>query len=322
MRIRPFAATPTDYESLANVMNTVWREPLVTVADLHQRDRERRSDLVQRRFMAEINEQVVGYGSFEQNERFLHPQRFWLRLDVLPDYQRQGIGTALYNYLLAMLQDAFGVSELHTITTESRPHSRRFLEQRSFQVDQREPKSKLDVTTFDWSRFSGLDDKIAALGIKIRVLSDLLREDANALRHVYELHQTLVDDVPEPAEHTRVTFESWREGYSENYPYFIPNANFMALHNGRYVGLASLWGDPAEGKLYTGMTGVDRAYRRRGLATALKLRPVTYAQAHGVPLIMTQNNSENPMLQLNLKLGFEIYDTEIKLVRRFAAPSA
>jgi hypothetical protein len=31
---------------------------------------------------------------------------------------------------------------------------------------------------------------------------------------------------------------------------------------------------------------------------------------------MTSNNSENPMYRLNLKLGFQTYDTEIKLMKK------
>jgi predicted GNAT family acetyltransferase len=63
------------------------------------------------------------------------------------------------------------------------------------------------------------------------------------------------------------------------------------------------------------MTGVKRAYRRKGIATALKLRTVAFAQVQGAHLLMTSNNSANPMYQLNLKLGFQTYDAEIKLVK-------
>ena len=90
----------------------------------------------------------------------------------------------------------------------------------------------------------------------------------------------------------------------------------MALHNGAYIGLTSLWGLRTDEKLYTGMSGVKREYRRKGIATALKLRSIAFAQTQDTRVLMTSNNSANPMLQLNLKLGFEIYDTQLKFVRR------
>lgn len=314
MRIREFEDTLQDYEALAHIMNTVWREPLYTVSDLRQWDEERPSKLVHHRYLAQIAGQVVAYGSFGQEERFYHPQRFWMHLDVLPDQRQQGIGTMLFEHMLAILQSEYGANELHTSTTESRRDSLRFLKKRGFEENKRDPKSRLEVTNFDWNRFYGLETQIAAMGIQIRALSDLMQDDANALYKVYELHQLLVSEVPAPAEHTRVTFESWQEGYLSN-PYFIPDANFMALHKAAYIGLTSLWGELASDRLYVGMTGVMQTYRRKGIATALKLRSVAFAQAQGTRLLMTSNNSDNPMYQLNLRLGFQTYDTVIKLIR-------
>lgn len=317
MQIREFEHTPEDYNAVAHVMNTVWREPIYTADDLRRDDEERPSQLVHRRFVAAVNEQIVGSGSFSHSERFYHRQRFWLHLDVLPNWRQRGIGTQLYDHLLTMMQAEYSANELHTETTDSRDHSVRFLEKRGFREDKRDPKSRLDLAEFDWTSFQGLDAKIAAMGIEIRALSDLMRDDPNALYKVYELHQRLVRDVPDPAPRTKVDYDSWKDGYSATNPYYLPEANFMALHDGTYIGLTSLWGLRTDEKLYTGMSGVKREYRRNGLATALKLRSIAFAQALGARVLMTSNNSANPMLQLNLKLGFEIYDAQLKFVRRF-----
>lgn len=316
LQIRDFQKTPQDYENLAHIINTVWGEPTHTVHDLVEMDEERRPQFAHCRFFAEVEGSVVGYGSFEQNPKFYHPQRFWVHLDVLPDARQQGVGGQLYEYMLGLLQSEHNANELHAITTESRADSIHFLNQRGFQESTRDPKSQLNVANFDESRFDKLDAKIAAMGIEIKVLSDLIQEDVGALRHVYELHQTLVNDVPEPAEHTRIDFDSWCEGYSSTNPYFIPEANFMALDGTEYIGLTSLWGELSSDTLYVGMTGVKSAYRRKGVATVLKLRAISYAQAHGTRLLMTSNNSKNPMYQINLQLGFQPYDVEVKLMKK------
>lgn len=319
IKIREFQDRPQDYEVLAYIINNVWREPIYTVDDLKQMDEKRSPKLLHRRFLVELADRVVAYGSFEHNPKFYHTQRIWMHLDVLLDARQQGVGRQLYEHMLALLQSEYKVNELHTITTESRADSIRFLNKRGFQENKRDPKSHLDVVSFDRDRFHQIDANTIATGIEIRVLSDLVQEDADVLHKVYELHQLLVNDVPEPAGHTRVDFESWRESYSSTNPYFIPEANFMALDGTTYIGLTSLWGVVSSDRLYTGMTGVKRSYRRKGIATALKLRVISYAQAHDAHLIMTSNNSENPMYQLNLKLGFQTYDVEIKLMKMLSS---
>lgn len=316
IRIREFEDSQQDYESLAHIKNTVWGEPTYTVNDLRYRDEDRLPKCVQRRFLAETGSRIVGYGSFEHNPKFYHPQRFWMNLDVLPEKRQKGIGRQLYNHMLTILKTEYKANELHTITTESRDYSIHFLRQCGFQESQRDPKSRLDVANFDGDRFQKLGAKIATMGIKVKVLSDLMQEDGDTLHKVYELHQELVNDVPEPGEHTQVDFESWREGYSSSNPYFIPEANFMAIYYTAYIGLTSLWSGSSSDELYNGMTGVKKSHRRKGIATALKLQAIAYAQAQGARFIMTSNNSENPMYQLNHMLGFQTYDVEIKLMKK------
>ena len=81
---------------------------------------------------------------------------------------------------------------------------------------------------------------------------------------------------------------------------------FVALDGERYVGMSNLWksqADPSE--LYTGLTGVSRSHRRRGIALALKLRAIDYARRNGVRRLKTWNESNNrAMLSINEALGF------------------
>jgi GNAT superfamily N-acetyltransferase len=53
-----------------------------------------------------------------------------------------------------------------------------------------------------------------------------------------------------------------------------------------------------------GFLGILRPYRRRGLARALKVALIEQAQREGMDSVYTTNEQNNPMLQLNLQLGF------------------
>lgn len=53
-------------------------------------------------------------------------------------------------------------------------------------------------------------------------------------------------------------------------------------------------------------TGVDREYRGRGIALALKLLTIRRSRALGATYLRTNNDSENaPILHINRKLGFQ-----------------
>jgi GNAT superfamily N-acetyltransferase len=316
MYIREFEPTPADYKAVVDITNTVWPKRELEIDDLRRADAQHQPPYVRRRFLAEHAGEIVGHGLLEHRENMYHPQRFWLHIDVLPEHGRQGIGTALYDHMLTILKSDYDANELHARTTDNRAFSIQFLEKHGFQEVHRNTETRLQTADFDWARFSGFDDRMGTLGIEIRVLRDLMTADEDALYKVYELHQTLNQDSPSAAQRTRVNFESWRKGYSSAYRHFVPEANFVALHGADYVGLSGLWGDPASDKIYTGMTGVLRAYRRQGIATALKLKGIAFAREHDIPLLITHNKSHNPMLQLNLKLGFVIHGAEIMFMQK------
>ena len=56
----------------------------------------------------------------------------------------------------------------------------------------------------------------------------------------------------------------------------------------------------------TGLTGVLRKYRRKGIATALKHTNLAWAKKQGYKSIRTNNvDSNKGMLSINLKIGFK-----------------
>ena len=79
-----------------------------------------------------------------------------------------------------------------------------------------------------------------------------------------------------------------------------------------YSGVAAHPGDPQTA--CTGPTAVDPGYRGRGIATALKATALAWATRTG--FLRVESRSASPALQrVNAKLGFEIHDAEVRLVR-------
>ena len=141
---------------MVHIANTVWPTKTLTIGDLKRLDKGYQPPYSRRRFLAEHDGQVVGHGLFEHRRNMYHPQRFWLSLDVLPEYRRQGIGTALHEYMLTILKSDYDAHELHTYTIDTRDFSIQFLEKHGFQEVHRHIETHLDTASFDWARFSGV----------------------------------------------------------------------------------------------------------------------------------------------------------------------
>ena len=89
------------------------------------------------------------------------------------------------------------------------------------------------------------------------------------------------------------------------HPDLLPDGYLVALDGDECVGLTKLWRSQANDDLYTGLTGVRRTHRRRGIALALKLRAIRFAQERGSSEIKTWNEVANEgMLAINVRLGF------------------
>jgi GNAT superfamily N-acetyltransferase len=113
-------------------------------------------------------------------------------------------------------------------------------------------------------------------------------------------------DVPIPPgeERAEVAFERWFERFDR--PEQLPEGYMLAVDGDQFVGTSQLWRAPAADELRTGLTGVRREYRRRGIALALKVHTLAYAKAQGCyRRVLTENESNNRgMLSINERLGF------------------
>jgi GNAT superfamily N-acetyltransferase len=301
--IRPFEGSDSEYQAAAAVSNAVWPEYLETVQEWRHRDETRDTQYRFQRFVVELDGSIIGVGIYCEPAGSFKPGKFHVDGCVHPDHQERGVGTALYNHLMNVLA-SYDPVVITASTREDRIHGVRFLAQRGFKQMMRKPISHLEVMSFDHARFADYSARMTELGIKIVPLAEVSANDTDWKRRYWDLEWELVQDVPTTDPFTRQSFEYFEERRL-GAPGFDPHAHFFALDGNRWVGMSALWTSQAEpDKLYTGLTGVVRSHRRKGIATALKVRGIDFAQRHGARLIETDNEENNPMYALNLALGF------------------
>ncbi len=303
--IRPFEKR--DYETVVAVSNAVFPDRPWTVDEVRYEDEHLdRTKYALERYVA-VDRRSGGscaYGEIRHLPWNFHPRKFGMTIRVFPELWGRGIGSRLWDRLLQSL-GARGALSVRTIVKEDRTHAVRFVQTRGFTEVMRTWDSLLDVASCDLGRFQQDVARAKRAGAAIVTLGDELARDPSRLPQVHALEMELGADVPAPDPFTPVDLPTWRQ-HTVDAPWFIPDAYYLAVVGGQYVGVSTLWKPQTGDWLQQGLTGVKREYRGRGVATALKVRTVEYARAHGYRQIKTDNEIHNaPMIAINDRFGFQ-----------------
>lgn len=314
--VRPFDFdSVADYREVVAVDNAIDPEHADSVENWMHWDSNRNPEHLLRRFIAERDGQVVAYGQYGHTQWSHREDKYMIWVGVHPDHERKGYGSALWDYVLGQLMKR-NPGELVSWTRENRTRAMQFLGRRGFEQVMRIPVSRINPQEFDAARFAEKIARVQQSGIAIRSLAELQAEDPDWLEKSYVLDWECVQDVPSVDGHTQMPLDEWSRKLLES-PNFMPEGWFIALDGESYVGLTMLWRDSTRGdKLGTGLTGVLRSHRRRGIATALKARALIFARERGIVEVDTDNEENNPMFQLNLQLGFQPLPALVELRRK------
>ncbi len=315
-RIREFR--PEDYVAIAEVYNAAFPADAYRThpEDLEHDDRAASPKYKSRRFVLCEDSRVVGVVQSQIPMDFYHPRKFYMWMGVHPDHQRRGLGGGLYTHLLASLQPEGQVS-LRTHCREDMASGLRFLATRGFREEHRSWESVLDLKTVDPSWFAGIEKRVESQGIRIQTLAEL-SGTPDWDRKLYEVFCHVERDMPATMEYVKPPFEDFAKRVFES-PRLVPEALQIAMDGDRVVGISHTEPETgAEKTFITQTTGVLRDYRRRGIATAMKLRGIVHAKAAGAWRLRTYNDATNrAMLSINERLGFVKSPAWIGFVREF-----
>lgn len=198
-----------------------------------------------------------------------------------------------------------------------------FLAARGFVETSRVSDMRLSLDEVDLTPHAPAAERVAAQGISMTTLAEERGRDPGCVERLYDFLNLLGADDPARPRFAPPAYDPREARIWFGRPYVIDEAFFIARGRGGYVGVTCLnLLEAVPGGISQGCTGVAREHRRRGVATALKLRAFEYARGQGYRTVRALNRTGHaPLIALDEKLGFRRraeYVTMEKCLRRVA----
>ena len=217
---------------------------------------------------------------------------------VLPEHRRLGVGTALLDPLLEHVR-AHGFEAAVALAEDEA--SVAFAHRHGFVEVDRQVEQVRDVSP---------DEPAPAPYEGLAFVS--VEERPELLERSFGVAEQGYADLALASGSMRVTLAEWLRDEAT-----LPGGSIVALDGERVVGYAGLlsWNDD-DTRAENGLTAVDREWRRRGLATALKRHQIAWASAHGIRELVTWTQTGNEgMRTVNEALGYVTRTISLRMRR-------
>jgi GNAT superfamily N-acetyltransferase len=271
-------------------------------ADVLQQRERRERDGRRLNLLATHDGRVAGCGfagpSQSEGRGFLAPR-------VLPAFRHRGVGSALLDELRRHLVAwRFETASAHVDGTDE--GSLAFAERHGFEEVDRQVEQV-------WTHHGGMKAPVVPDGLVFASLA----QQPGLLRASYDLALEGYADMATFAP-VSIPLDDWLRGDDAN----VPEGSLVALAGDEIVGFSGLCRSPA-GVFEDGLTVVRRAWRRRGVAEALKHAKLAWAAANGVTEIVTWTQTGNDgMRAVNERLGYAYRAVSINVRAALGAPAA
>jgi GNAT superfamily N-acetyltransferase len=206
---------------------------------------------------------------------------------VLPEHRRRAFGTALLEAIL----DVHVAAGRRSVASHAQDDGAlAFALRRGFEEVDRQ---------VEFVRAIGRDEQDPPPFPDVEFTT--IAADPDLLRRAHPIAEQGFADLVLATGPARIPLDEWLRDEAS-----LPGGSIVALADGEVVGYAGpiAWNDD-DARAENGLTVVDRAWRGKGLATALKRRQLRWASEHGVRELVTWTQDGNAAMQhVNARLGY------------------
>ena len=289
-----------DVPPAAALRQRAWPDSIITAEGM-QHFLEATPERAERLLLAfEEAGELVGWASAGREWSRSDPTHGFVEISVDPAHRGRRIASQLMDEVEAHL------SQLGVTTTRGEsldePAARALAERRGFTESGSSSTSAVDprivqplplppdVTVVP---FGELDDPEPVWALDLEVSRDLPNEEFDA-----------------------VSLDEWSKAFWRS-PIVDDDASLVAFVDGELVAMTMIRIDRDRGRAMNNLAGTRRAFRGRGIATALKSQSLARAAELGATMVITDNEELNaPMLAVNARLGYRPFSRRIAWERR------
>jgi len=308
IEIRKFTASDSEFKNIAKIRNLVNHDSIDHPDDDKNEWGIRDKSLIRDRLLLYNDNILIGLLYYVQGRKE-NSRTCFFNIILDPQFHNNGYRKLLYKEMLKKIKEFDGNKLFgHVYDHPNYKNHQNLLIKEGFSLVQTNREYSCEIEKINTKKYRPLIKKLELEGIIFYDSRDEMQNFTNHFQKLEELEWKLDQDIPIPdgVNHTRMPFNQWKkvclDFYKNSY-----GVDIVAVKNKKYIGSTYLEVYPkAEPhKAWTGHLGVLREFRRKGIATALKIKAIEALLKKGVTEIRTDNEENNPMYKINVALGFK-----------------
>lgn len=240
-----------------------------------------------------------------------------IELYVEPTFRSQGIGDSLFDDLLHILISN-QVNTLWARVYDDCPAGLHFAKKHGFQTHHHTLGMTLDLKDFDDLPYLALIHRLQGEGFHFTSMAELGNSEETQ-QQLYLLNDTTsMETMGGDGEHSWDSFDAFKREVCQA-EWYDPNGQMLVIDTktGEFVAMSAITRFAGSDAAYNLHTGVDKHYRGRKLAQAVKAKALCYARdVLKVSQVQTHHRELNaPMIAIDQKFGYTLSTGYYRMVK-------